>query len=51
MSSIKSQITEDERIKLAEKLDRELDEFIDSLEKTRYKDGFSEENWKEVNKK
>ena len=50
MSSSKKQITEDERIKLAEKLDRELDEFIGSLEQKRYKDGWSEENWQEVNK-
>ncbi|XP_070503468.1 DNA polymerase interacting tetratricopeptide repeat-containing, protein of 47 kDa [Chironomus tepperi] len=47
MSSSKTKISDDERIILAEKLDKELDEFIDSLEKTRYKDGWSEENWKE----
>ncbi|KAL7022144.1 hypothetical protein ACKWTF_012151 [Chironomus riparius] len=47
MSSSKTKISEEERIKLAEKLDRDLDEFIGSLEQKRYKDGWSEENWQE----
>ncbi|XP_011667766.2 tetratricopeptide repeat protein 4 [Strongylocentrotus purpuratus] len=33
--------------KLAEKLDQDIDEFIDNLPKSKYKDGFSEDNWQE----
>jgi ClpP class serine protease len=41
-------MNEEDRQNLAEKLDKELDDFIDSLEKRRYADGWNEENWKEV---
>lgn len=34
--------------KLAEKLDKDIDDFIDTLPKSKYKDGFSEDNWEEV---
>lgn len=44
----KAKISDEERIKLAEKLDKELDDFIGSLKKTRYKDGWNEDNWQEV---
>ncbi|XP_049880114.1 DNA polymerase interacting tetratricopeptide repeat-containing, protein of 47 kDa [Pectinophora gossypiella] len=43
----KTQMTDEERLALCQKLDRELDEFIDSLEKKRYTDGWSEETWEE----
>lgn len=33
---------------LAEKLDKDIDDFIDTLPKSKYKDGFSEDNWEEV---
>nr|XP_054764245.1 tetratricopeptide repeat protein 4-like [Lytechinus pictus] len=33
--------------KLAEKLDKDIDDFIETLPKSRYKDGFSEDNWEE----
>ncbi|XP_044741335.1 DNA polymerase interacting tetratricopeptide repeat-containing, protein of 47 kDa [Chrysoperla carnea] len=47
-STSKSQpMTEEERLKLAEKLDAELDEFINGLEKKPYTDGWTEENWQE----
>jgi len=44
----KAKISDEERIKLAEKLDKELDDFIGSLKKTQYKDGWNEDNWQEV---
>lgn len=45
----KEKITEQERLQLAEKLDRDLDDFIDSLEKgKRYADAWPEDKWKEV---
>lgn len=48
-STSKSQpMTEEERLKLAEKLDAELDEFINGLERKPYTDGWTEENWQEV---
>jgi hypothetical protein len=48
METKKQQISDEERIKLADKLDRELDEFIGSLERKPYKDGWNEDNWQEV---
>lgn len=41
-------MTDEERLELAAKLDRELDEFINSLEKKRYTDGWPEDRWQEV---
>lgn len=41
-------MTEEERLALAEKLDKELDEFIDSLEKRGYTEGWPEDRWEEV---
>uniref|UniRef100_A0A336MPM7 CSON002216 protein n=1 Tax=Culicoides sonorensis TaxID=179676 RepID=A0A336MPM7_CULSO len=43
----KAKITDEERLELAAKLDRELDEFIESLEKKRYTDGWPEDRWQE----
>lgn len=42
------QMTEEERLALAEKMDSELDEFIDSLEKRGYTEGWPEDRWEEV---
>lgn len=44
----KEKISEEERLKLAEKLDKDLDEFINSLEKKRYSDGWPEDKWRDV---
>lgn len=43
----KAPMTDEERLALAAKLDRELDEYIDSLEPKPYTDGWLEENWEE----
>lgn len=44
----KTKMTDEERAALAEKMDKELDEFIDSLEKRRYTEGWPEDRWEEV---
>ena len=41
-------VTHEERLKLAARLDRELDEFINSLEGRRYTEGWPEDRWEEV---
>jgi hypothetical protein len=43
-------LTDEERLALAAKLDADLDAFINSLEKTRYKDGWdlSNNEWEKV---
>lgn len=47
----KEKITDEERLKLAEKLDKDLDDFINSLEKKRYEDGWPEDKWRDVREK
>lgn len=44
----KKRWTDEERLQLAQKLDKELDEFIDGLEKKPYTDGWPEDRWEEV---
>lgn len=44
----KKPMTDDERLALCEKLDKELEEFIDKLPKKKYSDGWSEDKWQEV---
>lgn len=44
----KKSITDQERLELAAKLDRELDEFISGLEKKPYTEGWPEDKWEEV---
>ncbi|XP_072382348.1 DNA polymerase interacting tetratricopeptide repeat-containing, protein of 47 kDa [Diabrotica undecimpunctata] len=39
--------TEQERLELAAKLDKELDEFIDKLPRKKYEDGWPEDRWEE----
>ncbi|KAL7736381.1 hypothetical protein ACLKA6_014847 [Drosophila palustris] len=39
--------TEEERLELAAQLDADLDQFIDSLEKKRYEEGWPEDRWQE----
>ncbi|XP_026728194.1 tetratricopeptide repeat protein 4-like [Trichoplusia ni] len=43
----KKPMTDEERLALSQKLDRELDEFINSLEKKRYTEGWPEDKWEE----
>lgn len=43
----KQPMSHEERIELAEKLDKELDEFINGLEKKRYTEGWPEDRWEE----
>ncbi|EEB16326.1 Cyclophilin seven suppressor, putative [Pediculus humanus corporis] len=43
----KKPMTHEERLALAAKLDKELDEFIDGLEKKRYTEGWPEDKWQE----
>lgn len=42
-------MTDEERTALAEKMDKELDDFINSLEKRGYTEGWPEDRWEEVN--
>uniref|UniRef100_A0A1A9VJD6 Cns1/TTC4 wheel domain-containing protein n=1 Tax=Glossina austeni TaxID=7395 RepID=A0A1A9VJD6_GLOAU len=46
-SKDKQEWTEQDRLELAAKLDAELDEFIDGLEKKRYEEGWPEDRWQE----
>lgn len=39
--------TDEERLELAAKLDNELDEYINSLEKKKYTEGWPEDRWQE----
>lgn len=47
-SKTHKEMTDEERLALATKLDAELEEFIDGLEKKRYADGWPEDRWEEV---
>lgn len=47
----KTPMTDEERLALCAKLDGELEDFIDGLEKTKYTDGWPEDRWEEVNNK
>lgn len=47
-SQSKQKMTDEERLALAAKLDKELDDFIDGLEKRRYTEGWPEDRWEEV---
>lgn len=46
--TVKKQMTEEERLALATKLDGELDDFIDGLERRGYTEGWPEDRWEEV---
>lgn len=43
----KKKWTEQERLELAAKLDKELDEFIENLPRKKYEDGWPEDRWEE----
>lgn len=45
---VKPNMTDEERLALAEKLDKELDDYIDGLERKPYADGWDPANWREV---
>lgn len=45
---VKPKMTDEERTALAEKMDKELDDFINSLEKRGYTEGWPEDRWEEV---
>lgn len=40
-----NKMSDEERIQLATKLDKELEKFIDDLPKSKYKDGWAEDTW------
>ena len=44
----KKTIDHEERLKLCEKLDKDLDEFIQTREKAPYTEGWDESNWENV---
>lgn len=44
----KKQWTDEERLQLADKLDKELDDFIAGLERKPYTEGWPEDRWQEV---
>lgn len=41
-------MTDEERAELSSRMDEDLDNFINQLQKTPYKDGWKEETWREV---
>lgn len=43
--SNKKAMTDEERLALCQKMDQELDEFINSLERKRYTEGWPEDRW------
>ncbi|XP_066257763.1 DNA polymerase interacting tetratricopeptide repeat-containing, protein of 47 kDa [Euwallacea similis] len=43
----KPQMTDEERLKLSQKLDADLEEFITNLPKRKYQDGWPEDRWEE----
>lgn len=46
--TVQKNMTDEERLALAAKLDGELDDFIDSLERRGYTEGWPEDRWEEV---
>lgn len=46
-ATAKPKISDEERLALCEKLDKDLDDFIDGLERKKYADGWDENNWEE----
>ena len=47
VATVQKEWTEQERLELAAKLDAELDDFINGLEKKRYTEGWPEDRWQE----
>lgn len=48
MQPPKKAISDEERLALAEKMDKDLDAWMDGLEKRAYTDGWPEDKWEEV---
>ena len=48
MESQNKKLTDEKRLQLAAKLDSDLDDFINSLEKKRYTDGWKPEEFEKV---
>lgn len=46
--NLKTQMTDEERLELAARLDDDLEKFIDGLEKKRYTEGWPEDRWEEA---
>lgn len=46
--TVKKLMTDEERLALANKLDGELDDFIEGLERRGYTEGWPEDRWEEV---
>lgn len=46
----KTPMTDEERVALCQKLDRDLDDFINSMERKKYTDGWSEDTWEVIYK-
>lgn len=44
----KTPMTEEERLALCQKLDKDLDDFINSMERKKYTDGWSEDTWEVI---
>lgn len=47
-SGSKAKLSDEERLKLAAKLDQDLDQFIASQEKKPYTEGWNEATWQQV---
>ncbi|XP_022904702.2 DNA polymerase interacting tetratricopeptide repeat-containing, protein of 47 kDa [Onthophagus taurus] len=47
VKEIKKPMTDEERLELAKKLDKDLDDFINNLPKKKYADGWPEDKWEE----
>lgn len=44
----KTPMTDEERVALCQKLDQDLDDFINSMERKKYTDGWSEDTWEVI---
>lgn len=44
----KTPMTDEERVALCQKLDQDLDDYINSMEKKKYTDGWSEDTWEVI---
>lgn len=44
----KTPMSDEERVALCQKLDQDLDDFINSMERTKFKDGWSEDTWEVI---
>lgn len=47
-TQMKTAMSDEERIALCQKLDEQLDDFINSMERKQYTDGWTEDNWEVI---